>query len=160
MKDELDELFNRDGRRLPRVPISIIIAGVMLMLTFFRIEGVVKLKEEWKEFKVNALPAKAVITDTYIHEGSGKYSTPTYRYYVNFTDNNGVEHDEVIERYIEGAKVGSELTVYYDKNDPGKLMVEPSAAIAAGRRNYLVLLGLGVGAVAIEYMIRRRNSGY
>lgn len=123
---------------------------VFLVIVFF----INKSEDDFKKM--------AIKTTGVIHDINYKYdnldNTDETIVIISFKDKNGVEHEARSNTYSSDMRIGKEIVVYYDENNPTKIVVEKSNIF-----NY-ILYGLPiifviVGIVIIIKKISKSTNG-
>ncbi len=95
------------------------------------------------------LPVQAVITRI---EQEGGADDTSYRVYVNYTVDGKEYKDAVLGEYLAGYRVGKEITVMYDPQDPGRIESKNQGLFAI-----IVTAAGGIAAIAGAIGILKRG---
>ena len=130
------------------VPRYMIIMFFGVMLIFLVIQSVVSMtnyNDEWKKMSASAVQTEATITDIWTYRTRGSFSVNVS---IKYEDKDGNEYKNSLDRSLEGYDEGAVIPIYYDKNDPKKVMVEPKQYLEREKKSDVVLFILGTLLIA------------
>ena len=113
-------------------------------------------RDKWELFKPSAVPVQATIVNSWNHSGRHYHSVG---YYIKYTDGSGAEHSYTLNKMGKGYKDGAVITVWYDKNAPGKVMAPPEDLYGYGREVdiFIVCVGAVLMAAGVVLYLKKRE---
>ena len=103
------------------------------------------------EFKKNAVETTATVTK--IRSEIDAENHVTYQIYVTYSV-DGKNYNEYYTSSRKDANEGSQIKVYYDKNNPEKMRV----TLSKSSEHFLIVLGFVFGAIGIGLTLRKETS--
>lgn len=131
--------------KVPRYIILIILGIMAIGLGIKGISEIVKYNSEWERFKLTAVSTQATISDISSYSGRGGGYTNVH---IKFTDDSDNEYNSTIDRSCEGFEIGKTITVYYNKDDPKKTMLEPDIYLKNTKKANVFMFVIGGAFIA------------
>ncbi|MCI7767158.1 MAG: DUF3592 domain-containing protein [Oscillospiraceae bacterium] len=104
----------------------------------------------WAEFKKDAVPVSAEITDIDTYTKRSNHKNRTYHdVYVEY-EYDGVTYSEELDYYTSGMKKGDDIEIYVDPDDPSRSRSNPFVFSAIMAVFGLVFGGIGAGFLVHE----------
>lgn len=107
----------------------------------------------WNEFKKDAVPVTAEITDINAYTRRSNRGKRRYREVIVEYIYNGENYSEKLDYYISGMKKGDELEILIDPDDPSKNRSEPY--LFSGIMAIFAVVFGGIGGGFLVYEIKR-----
>jgi len=113
-------------------------------------------RDKWELFKPSAVPVQAEILSARSSHGRYHHSESVI---IKYADEEGGEHTYTIHKMGKGYKDGAVITVWYDKNAPGKVMAPPEDLYGYGREAdiFIVCVGAVLMAAGVVLYLKKRE---
>lgn len=139
-----------------KIPLYLILIIMGIAAFGFGVKGVAEVinyNSKWERFKSTAVSTQATIDDISSYHTRGNSHVSVY---VKYTDDEGNEYGSGLDRSGEGFETGGTITVYYNKNDPEEIMLEPDIYLERTRKANIFMFVFGSVLIAAGIFAYKR----
>ena len=142
------------GTKIPPY-LLLVILGIFAL--GFCVSGIVEItnyNKDFDKFRASSVSTQATITNISSYSGrGGGYATVTFR----FNDDKGDEYYSTTDRSFDGASEDKTITVYYNKDNPEKTMIEPDVYLKREKTGTVFTAVIGAALIVAGIIVYRKT---
>ena len=144
------------NNRLPKYAV-VLLLGILMFLTGAKsIYDIVTYTNEWNDFQSHCVSTHATVTSVKSFNGFHEHVTHTF---LKYEAENGKEYISSIDKRCDGFVENADVIIYYDKDHPKNIMVEPEVIFKWDGIATAVCFILGTVLVIGGLILKRYENG-